>query len=159
NPLNVSAEYPNHYRGKIILIVDQSVAADLTIETKLERLADDLRGDGWRVLRHDVARGPELSDGLVTWAANNGPAVCEIRALIKADYDAAPAEVRAVFLIGHIAVPYSGANSIEVTGAHYSGAFPSDAFYGVMNAGFGVGGWTDTTIDHNALTKPDASWI
>ena len=45
-------------RGKAILIVDQTHAAALASEIAL--LEQDLAGDGWTVLRHDVA--PSASD-------------------------------------------------------------------------------------------------
>lgn len=45
---------PVDRRGRIILLVDETMAAPLTGE--LERLERDLAGDGWTVLRHDVTR-------------------------------------------------------------------------------------------------------
>src|SRR5687768_8923775 len=42
------------FRGKVILIVDDSHAVGLVAE--LSRLQQDLVGDGWTVLRHDVPR-------------------------------------------------------------------------------------------------------
>src|SRR4051812_36046114 len=41
-------------RGTVALIVDRSQAASLAAE--LERLQQDLVGDGWTVIRHDVKR-------------------------------------------------------------------------------------------------------
>jgi len=41
-------------RGKMILVVDNTMATPLAAE--LSRLQDDLAGDGWTVIRHDVAR-------------------------------------------------------------------------------------------------------
>ncbi|MGN6387630.1 MAG: fibronectin type III domain-containing protein, partial [Verrucomicrobiota bacterium] len=41
-------------RGKLVLIVDNTYANELTSE--LARLQQDLVGDGWTVLRHDVSR-------------------------------------------------------------------------------------------------------
>ena len=45
---------PPDNRGKVILLVDQSMAGALSGE--LARLEEDLAGDGWGVLRHDVPR-------------------------------------------------------------------------------------------------------
>ncbi|MFO1498469.1 MAG: fibronectin type III domain-containing protein [Verrucomicrobiota bacterium] len=48
-------------RGRIVLVVDNSVAADLA--TELIQWENDAVGDGWTVLRHDVARtlpAPEI---------------------------------------------------------------------------------------------------
>src|SRR5947207_7253193 len=64
-------------RGKVVLVVDSSVSSSLSSE--LTRLQQDLIGDGWAVLRHDVAR-------------NDSPV--NVKNLIKADYNADPAIVK-----------------------------------------------------------------
>jgi hypothetical protein len=58
-------------RGKIILLLDNSQSALLSQE--LARLQQDLVGDGWKVLRHDVARA-------VVDPANTNP-ICKGRNL------------------------------------------------------------------------------
>src|SRR5439155_44181 len=78
-------------RGKVVLVVERTYAAQLASE--LNRLQQDLVGDGWTVLRHDVGR----SDSVVS-----------VKNLIKADYNAEPSDVKGVFLFGHVPVPYSG---------------------------------------------------
>jgi hypothetical protein len=107
-------------RGKVVLLVDRTQAAAIAAE--LTRLAQDLVGDGWTVLRHDVS--PTDS-------------VPSVKALIQADYAADPTHVLAVLLLGHIPVPYSGAIAPDGHGDHY-GAWPADGFYGDP-----VGTWTD----------------
>jgi hypothetical protein len=111
-------------RGRIVLLIDSTYAADLSAE--LTRLQQDLVGDGWTVLRHDVSR---------TDTPDN------IKAIIRADYDADPNNTTAVFLFGHVPVPYSGAIAPDGHAAH-KGAWPADAFYGDMN-----GRWTDLTTN------------
>ncbi|HEX8492102.1 MAG TPA: hypothetical protein VF658_04615 [Pyrinomonadaceae bacterium] len=108
------------YRGKVVLIVDNTFAADLAAE--LARLEQDLVGDGWIVLRHDVSRAEKVAN---------------VKSLIKADYDSDPENVRAVFLFGHVPVPYAGAIAPDGHESHF-GAWPTDAFYGDMD-----GIWTD----------------
>ncbi|HXS68056.1 MAG TPA: hypothetical protein VN761_04385, partial [Candidatus Polarisedimenticolia bacterium] len=149
-PARLFAEDAPAYRGKVVLIVDKTMASDPDVSWRIERLINDLTGDGWRVLRHDVERGPEHPDdgvlaGYTAWAAENAPRIREVRALIKADYDAAPTEVKQVLLLGHIAVPYSGISSAVVNGGHYNwtGPNPADTFYGDMTSGYGGAGWTD----------------
>ena len=107
-------------RGQVILLVDNSVAAPL--KTELARLELDLAGDGWQVIRHDVAR-----DAKVT----------EIKKLIKTAYRKNPEQLRTVFLFGHVPVPYSGSISPDGHTDHL-GAWPADLYYGDMN-----GKWTD----------------
>ena len=78
-------------RGKVVLLVDNILTSSLSNE--LVRLQQDLIGDGWTVLRHDVSRSDSVTN---------------IKAFITADYNADPTNVNAVFLFGHVPVPYSG---------------------------------------------------
>ena len=45
-------------RGKVVLVVESTYAGNLSAE--LTRLQQDLAGDGWTVLRHDVGRNDSL---------------------------------------------------------------------------------------------------
>jgi hypothetical protein len=150
--IHVLGDAPN-YRGKVVLIVDNTMATNPIVIPKIERLAGDLEGDGWHVLQHNVDRGPDIPDegnrvdgGSSTeytlWAVTNAYRIREIRALIKADYDTDPTDVKNVFLIGHVPVPYSGLSGL-VDGGHYPGAEPADTFYGDMDSKYGPSGWTD----------------
>ncbi len=128
---------PVDRRGTVVLLVDSSMATPLA--SQLKRLIDDLVGDGWSVLRHDVARTASVTS---------------VKALIKADYAAAPSEVRAVFLFGHIPVPYSGDKVFA--GGHapeHLGAHPADLYYGEMD-----GAWTDTTVRHSGTDQWQNIW-
>jgi hypothetical protein len=111
-------------RGKVVLIVENKYAADLASE--LFRLQQDLAGDGWVVLRHDVAR----SDTPVN-----------VKKLIKADYDADASNVKSVFLFGNVPVPYSGDFCPDNHVLDHQGAWPADAYYGDMD-----GTWTDQSV-------------
>ncbi len=110
--------------GKIILLVDATMAAPL--KSELARLEDDLIGDGWTVLHHDIARTTPVP---------------QVKAQIVADYAQDPAHVKSLFLFGHIPVPYSGNLNPDGHGNH-QGAWPADVYYGTM-----TGTWTDTTVD------------
>jgi len=114
----------NH--GKLILLVDETIAAELAPE--LRRLAQDLAGDGWTVLRHDVPRHDEQQ------AKTQLPS---IKALIRKEYAADPEHVKAVFLFGHVPIPYSGDTAPDGHEQH-AGAWPADAYYGDLD-----GEWTD----------------
>nr|MBA2481545.1 hypothetical protein [Planctomycetota bacterium] len=67
-------------RGTVVLIVESGIGAALVSELTL--LKQDLIGDGWSVIRHDV---------------NASDSVTSVKALIKADYQAAPTQVKSVF--------------------------------------------------------------
>jgi hypothetical protein len=110
-------------RGKIILIVDNTFSSALANE--LFRLQQDLVGDGWAVLRHDVGRSDSVTS---------------VKALIQTDYNSDPANVRSVFLIGHVPVPYSGAINPDGHSDHY-GAWAADVYYAELD-----GPWTDNSV-------------
>ena len=120
-------------RGKVVLLVDNTHATALA--TELTRLQQDLVGDGWTVLRHDVSRTASVTS---------------IKNLIKSDYEADPANVKSVFLFGRIPVPYSGDLYPDGHSDH-RGAWPADAFYGDMD-----GNWTDssTSFTQSENTNP-----
>jgi hypothetical protein len=119
-------------RGKVVLVVDNSFTASLS--TELARLEQDLRGDGWTVVRRDVAR-------------NATPA--SVKGVIKAVYDSDPANVKSVFLFGHVPVPYSGQLNPDGHPDHI-GAWPADAYYGDMD-----GNWTDSSINYTQTINTD----
>jgi hypothetical protein len=111
-------------RGKMVLLVDNTFSSSLA--TQLTQLVNDLRADGWVVLRSDVSRTASASS---------------IRSIIQTYYNADPANVKAVFLFGHVPVPYSGQVSPDSHGDHI-GAWPADGYYGEMN-----GTWTDNSVN------------
>lgn len=117
-------------RGKIILLVDSTQAGGLV--SQLARLQEDLTGDGWTVLRHDIS--PTAS-------------VPSVKNIILSDYNAAPTSVKAVYLLGHIPVPYAG-NIYWDGHPDHKGAWPADIFYGDMN-----GVWTDTTVNNTTAKR------
>ncbi len=114
-----------HNRGKVILIVDNAHSAALASE--LSRLEQDLTGDGWGVLRHDVA-------------STDSPA--SVKALIQADYASDPANVKSVFLFGHVPVAYSGNIVPDGHNPDHLGAWPSDIYYGDLD-----GAWSDIRVN------------
>lgn len=121
-------------RGKVVLLVDSLYAGELANE--LTRLQKDLVGDGWTVIRHDVSRtdSPE-----------------NIKSTIVREYAADPANVRAVFLFGHVPTAYSGNLNPDGHPDH-QGAWPTDAYYGDMD-----GVWTDNSVN-NTSAQRQANW-
>jgi len=119
-------------RGKVVLLVDKTYAPELARE--LTQLQQDLTGDGWSVLRHDVSRADTVQN---------------IKARIVADYRADPANVKALFLFGHIPVPYSGNIIPDGHFPDHQGAWPADAYYGDMD-----GIWTDRSLSSVIASDP-----
>jgi hypothetical protein len=113
-------------RGKMILLVDNTMAAPLANE--LQQLQNDLLADGWTVLRSDVSRTASVQS---------------VRNTIISLYNSDPANVKALFLFGHIPVPYSGDQAPDGHGEH-AGAWPCDGYYGEL-----TGTWTDNSINNS----------
>jgi hypothetical protein len=109
-------------RGKVILIVDNTYSTSLS--TELNTLNDDLIGDGWTVLRHDVSRSDTIQS---------------IKSIIQADYNSDPTNVKSVFLLGHVPICKSGYFGPD---GHGSRAWAADSYYGDMD-----GLWTDSNSD------------
>ncbi|MEO8734361.1 MAG: hypothetical protein ABI373_08520, partial [Flavobacteriales bacterium] len=122
---------PVEHRGTIILLVDNTLTSGLTSE--LLQLQADLKEDGWVVSRHDVS--PSTT-------------VTAVKSTIVTDYSADPTEVKALYIIGHVAVPYSGKLNPDGHSEHM-GAWPSDGYYGDMD-----GTWTDQTVNATGATDP-----
>ncbi|MBK8498064.1 MAG: hypothetical protein IPL52_04425 [Flavobacteriales bacterium] len=116
-------------RGKLVLLVESVLAAGLAPE--LDQLQTDLEGDGWIVLRHDVSAGASP---------------VSVRAVIIADHAADPGRVKAVYIVGHVPVPYSG--DVNPDGhIEHLGAWPCDGYYGDMD-----GAWTDTQVNNTSAS-------
>jgi hypothetical protein len=111
------------YRGRILLVIEQSMAAALPEE--LERLEYDLIGDGWTVERIMVSAQD---------------AVAQVKNNIRQKYNQDPGNTKAALLIGHVPVPYSGDISPDEHPNH-QGAWPADVYYGDLD-----GSWTDGTV-------------
>ncbi len=116
-------------RGKLLLVVDNTMVTPLAPE--IAQLQADLTGDGWTVQTISAARADT--------AINT-------KALIKAAYDADPANLKMVYILGHVPVPYSGSIAPDGHGNH-SGAWPADGYYGDMN-----GTWTDTSVNNSTAS-------
>jgi autotransporter-associated beta strand protein len=116
-------------RGKLLLVVDNTMVTPLAPE--IAQLQAELTGDGWLVQTLTAARADT--------AINT-------KALIKAAYDADPTNLKMVYILGHVPVPYSGSIAPDGHGNH-SGAWPADGYYGDMD-----GTWTDTTVNNTSAS-------
>jgi len=119
-------------RGKFLLIVDEQLSP---LWDKVQRLRDDISADGWIV--DLLAVNPD------------SVSVTDIKSLIVEAYNAAPDQLKAVFLFGRIPVPYSGNICPDGHGDH-CGAWPADAYYGDIN-----GNWTDNLINTTSASRPE----
>lgn len=111
-------------RGKLLLLVDNTFTSPLA--SQITQTVADLEGDGWTVIRSDVSRTAPVTT---------------IKSIVTTAYNADPTNLKAVFILGHVPVPYSGNLAPDGHSDHY-GAWPADAYYGDVN-----GIWTDNTVN------------
>ncbi|MGZ5283755.1 MAG: fibronectin type III domain-containing protein, partial [Bacteroidia bacterium] len=121
-------------RDKIILLVDNDFTTDLA--TEIKRLEMDLIGDGWQVIRRNVKKTDKVKD---------------VKKIIMQDYNADPTHVKALFLLGHIPVPYSGNYAIDHHIPDHMGAWPADVYYGSMDDN----AWTDYEVDNDVADRTE----
>ncbi len=112
------------FRGKLLLVVDNTMVSPLAQE--IAQLQSDLTGDGWLVQ---------------TITATRTDTAINTKALIKAAYNADTNNVKMVYILGHVPVPYSGDIAPDGHSSHV-GAWPADGYYGDMD-----GTWTDTSVN------------
>jgi hypothetical protein len=127
---------PNPDRGMLVLLIDS--AYKYALEAEIKQLEMDILGDGWQLLKHYVNRNASVSD---------------VKQLIIQDYNTYP-QLRTVFILGHVPVPYSGRLSVPPDGhvvgsGDHTGAWAADGYYGDMD-----GAWTDLYYD----TSASRSW-
>jgi len=123
-----------HDRGTVALFVAAAMAP--LLGERLDRLRQDLVGDGWRVALHEVPAGTS---------------VASMRFLVLAESIAAPNGLEAVFLLGDLPVPYSGNIVPDGHDPDHRGAWPADLYFGEVD-----GAWTDT-IEQVAVADRSAN--
>jgi hypothetical protein len=121
-------------RDKIILLVDNDFKDSLA--TEINRLEMDMMGDGWQVLTHYVKKTDKVTD---------------VKKVVAKDYNADPAHVKALFLLGHIPVQYSGDYAVDQHIPEHYGAWPADVYYG----SFDEAAWTDFMVDDQSADRTE----
>ena len=118
-------------QGKILLVVDNTIAKPLKAE--LKQLEHDLAGDGWTVIRHDSPRhGKGSAKDLKKW--------------IVKKYNEDSINTKMLFLFGHLPIVKSG---YQAPDGHNSIPHATDIFYGDVN-----GKWTDSALNIPQINIP-----
>lgn len=123
--IDCSIELPVvHKRGSLLLLIEASLRDSL--KTEIEQLSMDLAGDGWKVLHRYAPKDSSIwfvYDQIAEaakWAEN---------------------PLRSIYILGHVAVPYSGNYgqdnfyTVPPDGhPDHSGAWPADVWYGTSKS-------------------------
>ncbi len=127
-----------HLRGRVLVVVDEDVEGDL--EAELERLEEDLVGDGWWVER---TRAPRHDDRR---RSRYRKQIRELKSTIRTFQERARLSFNVVILVGNVPIPYSGFRAEDghvKEGDDHRGAWPCDAYYGDLDEV-----WTDSRVNH-----------
>ncbi|MCF8246997.1 MAG: T9SS type A sorting domain-containing protein [Saprospiraceae bacterium] len=117
------------HRGTLLLVIDDEYS--LPLQSEIEQLEQDIWGDGWRVKKLEV---------------NRGDSVTAVKSLIVNEFEQTP-DLKMVYLLGHVPVPYSGNFHADGHIESHWGAWPADVYYGEMD-----GDWTDNSVTNTSAT-------
>lgn len=124
--------YPNFPdRGTILIMIDDTLAGPL--KTEIARLKQDLELEGWFVSTYTEKRADKRTPAMV-------------KETIKGVYNK-DKNLKALLLLGHIPVPYSGDVNIDGHEDH-KGAWPCDIYYGEL-----AGEWTDFIVEDESPAR------
>lgn len=121
-----------HYKGKALLLVDSTMAAPL--QADIAQLKLDLICEGWMVSQVNVS--PLDSVPLV-------------RDKVIAHYNTDPFSHHALFILGHVPVPYSGELNPDGHPDHL-GAWPTDLYYADVD-----NTWTDQFVNNVSASRAE----
>ncbi len=129
--IRLGLELPaTHDRGRCLIVIDDILTMPLDLE--IAQLMDDLRMDGWDVDTLNVSQSDE---------------VISVKLKVVEWYDAEYENSQALFLLGHVPVPYSG-NSAHDGHTDHQGAWVADVFYGEID-----GFWRDLTVNNSTPVR------
>ncbi len=123
---------PVHQRGKVIMMIENTIASPL--QSEIANFRTNLVGDGWEVTSHLVSRQNDENLEL------NSGAIEIIKGLINLDIQ--PNRTNVVLMLGHVPVPMSGFHAADghdnqpQNRPDHRGAWTADGFYGSTNANF-----------------------
>ena len=117
------------YRGKILLLIESSVAS--AIKAKTDRLALDMICDGWQVIKKEFSRSTSVP---------------VVKAWIKSEYNKDTSNVKSVFLLGNVPIPFSSSYAPD---GHVLKAYPAAGYYGDMD-----GIWSASSVNYVSQVKP-----
>ena len=112
----------NYNNGIMILLTDSFFVP--VLNTEINQLVADYEADGWFVKQVYISRSQSVPS---------------VKARIVTLYNQDPTNTKALMILGHIPVPYSGLINPDGHPDHL-GAWPADVFYADMN-----GTWTDAS--------------
>jgi hypothetical protein len=131
--INTAIELPSvTNKGILILVVEDTYVGNTNFDNAVEQTISDIENDGWIVEQINV---------------NRNDAVVNVKSSIMGIYNQNPSLTKAVYIIGHVPVAYSGVLNPDGHPDHL-GAWSSDSFYADVN-----GTWTDVTQNNTTAAQ------
>jgi len=135
-----------HARGRVLVIIEASLKNSANapyFDAPKQTFLQDLSADGWEVIVKDDA--PRHDDP--NWTVNNKNGVINVKNWITTKLTS---DTRAVILLGHVTIPYSGTGASDGHEDH-AGPWTADSYYG------DTGGMT--WMDSDSDGRFDNDWI
>ncbi len=114
-------------KGRLLILINDELLAD--ISPVLEEYKMALRGDGWRVS---------------TLAVSSSESVVEVKQMVQ-DLYGSTGDLRSIFIIGEVPIPYSGVAIYPDGHPQHSGAWMADVYYADLD-----GVWTDMFVSNTS---------
>lgn len=123
---------PDNY-GWALVLVDETMMCKSCIASEVMRLQEDLRREGWGVEVISVPRADKFDKDKVK----------EVKNIIIDQYKNKNRNIKALYLIGRVPVPYSGDLNPDAHPDH-KGAWPADIYYAYTD---NEGDWSDVFVN------------
>lgn len=118
--------------GKVLVLIDENYKTVLNSDIK--EYLHTLTSEGWNLDTHYVARNAKVSD---------------VKNWIFSKWQADSVNIKSIFLLGHVPVPYSGNFGPDGHSEH-TGAWPADVYYGNFSAN-----WSDNTVNNSSASRSE----
>ena len=118
----------DYNKGDLLLLVESNLA--ISLPSEMAQLKEDLYKDGWMVTVLNVSK-------LLS--------AVEVKEQIQQYYESLP-NLQTLYILGHVAVPYSGNINPDGHGDH-RGAWPADVYYADLD-----GDWTDISVNNSSAS-------
>lgn len=118
--------------GKVLMVIDSNYV--IPLKSKIAEYKDQLTREGYTVVSKVVLRTEKVST---------------IKSWIYSQWQSDSNNIKSIFLLGHVPVPYSG-NYRPDGHTEHTGAWPADLYYGNFYSN-----WSDNLINNTQATRSE----
>lgn len=119
------------FRGRVLLVYDTVSTEGL--ENEINRWVEDVEGDGYEVVKIAVDQNERVS---------------KVKEKIINAFNNDPQNIKSIFLLGRVPVPYSGVIAPDGHVPDHQGAWPADGYYAELN-----GTWSDILANNTGASN------